>query len=172
MGDKEQKNTTGLKLNGFDLQMFAYNLPVNPDTAQGTVGSDYILYVNTGTVTTPIWTKVVGQRSSPLNQTADTIDVSHKGTGKYKATLAGLKAWNISLDALAMLNDVGSNVLEYAYKQSLQVNIKLERPDLYYVTGWASITEFSLETPYEGAATISSTLEGAGPLTDWTEPIE
>lgn len=143
-------------------------LPDNPDQSVATAGKDYKLYVNTGTVATPIWTLIGGQRNSPLNQTADTIDVSHKGSGGYKSTIAGLKGWTIELDGLALLDDEGIDAIEYAYDNSKQVNIKFERPDLKYKTGWASVTEFSLEPPHDGEATISGSLEGVGPLSEWT----
>jgi TP901-1 family phage major tail protein len=160
-----------MKINGINLQLFAVTLPDNPDVSKATVGKDYILYINIGTVETPDWAKVGGQRNSPLNQTADTIDVSHKGSGGYKSTLAGLKGWDISLDALAMLDDPGVDAIEHAYDNSKQVNIKLERPDLKYKTGWASVTEYSLEPPHDGEATISASLEGVGPISPWTAPV-
>ena len=159
------------KLNGFDLQMCAINLPENPETSKATVGKDYTLYINTGTLDIPIWTRVGGQRNSPFNQTGDTIDVSHKASGGYKAMLTGLKGWSISLDALAMLDDPGLEALEYAYDHSKQVNIKFERPDGKFRTGWASVTEFSIDPPHDGAAAISGNLEGVGKPSDWTEPV-
>lgn len=146
-------------------------LPSNPDASVATAGKDYTLYVNTGTVSVPVWTKVGGQRNSPLNQSADTIDVTHKGSGGYKSTIAGLKGWDISLDALAMLDDPGVDAIEYAYDNSKQVNIKFERPDLKYRTGWASVTEFSIDPPHDGEATISGSLQGVGPISAWIPSI-
>lgn len=157
-------------LNTLNLQTFSITLPENPDTSKATAGKDYFLYINTGTVETPVWQKIGGQRNSPLNQKADTIDVSHKMSGGYKSTIAGLRGWDISLDALAMLDDPGVDALEYAYDNSKQVNIKFERPDGKYKTGWAGVTEFSLEPPHDGEATIKGTLEGVGPISAWTTP--
>lgn len=159
-----------MKFDYFDLQLFAVTLPENPDVSVATAGKDYTLYINTGTVLVPVWIKVGGQRNSPLNQTADTIDVTHKGSGGYKSTIAGLKGWDISLDALAMLDDPGVDAIEYAYDNSKQVHIKFERPDLKYKTGWASVTEFSLDVAHDGEASISGSLEGVGPLSAWTTP--
>ncbi len=156
----------------YNQQLFAViDLPDNPDASnKATAGKDYKLSINTGTVQTPVWTKVGGQRNSPLNQTADTIDVTHKESGGYKSTIAGLKGWDISLDGLAMLDDPGVDAIEYAYDKSKQVNIKFERPDGKYKTGWASVTEFSLDVSHDGEATISGSLEGVGPLSGWTIP--
>jgi TP901-1 family phage major tail protein len=155
------------KLKVFDLQRFAITLPTNPDASVATAGKDYFLYINTGTVSVPAWTKIGGQRNSPLSQTADTIDVSHKDSGGYKSTIAGLKGWNIAPTGLYLLDNDGIEALEYAYDNSMQVNIKLERPDKKYKTGWASVTEFSLEPPHDGEATLSVSLEGVGPISEW-----
>jgi len=155
----------------FDLQLFAViALPDNPSAVVATAGKDYTLYLNTGTVILPEWVKIGGQRNSPLKQKADTIDVSNKSTGGYKATLAGVKSWDISLDGLALIDDPGCDALEYAYDNSKQVNIKLERPDKKYKTGWASVTEFSLDTDYSKEATISGSLQGIGAISVWTVP--
>ncbi|MDD3157669.1 phage tail protein [Anaeromusa sp.] len=154
--------------NDFGLQRFAVTLPDNPDASVATAGKDYTLFVNIGTVAVPTWTKVGGQRNSPLKQTADTIDVTHKGSGGYKATIAGLKGWSIDLDGLAMLDDDGVDAVEYAYDNSKQLNVKFTRPDGKYKTGWCSVTEFTLEPPHDGEATIKGSLEGVGPLSAWT----
>jgi len=152
----------------FDLQRFAIELPDNPDTSTATVGKDYKVYINTGTVAVPVWTLIGGQRNSPLNRTRDTIDTSHKTSGGAKSILAGLSGWSIDLDGLMMLNDPGVEALEYAFDNNKQVNIKYERPDGKYRTGWGVLTDFSIEPPHDGEATLSGTIEGNGPLSAWT----
>jgi len=143
-------------------------LPINPDTTnKATAGREYTLYVNTGTAILPTWVKVGGQRNSPLNQSADEIDVSSKSSGGYGATIPGIKKWDISLDALAISDDPGIVVVEQAYDESAQLNIKFERPDLKAKIGWCTVTEFSLDVGHDAEATISGTLNGVGPLTAW-----
>ena len=71
------------------------NLPSNPDLGAAEVGKDFLLFVNTGTVSTPEWQMIGGQRNSGLTRQAETIDVSHKTSGGWSATKAGLRSWSI-----------------------------------------------------------------------------
>ena len=141
-------------------------LPVNPSPAQATVGKNYLLYVNTGTPTIPVWTLIGGQRGSALNRKADSIDASNKTTGGWKANLPGLLSWSIALDGLVLLQDLGLQVLEQAFSASQQVELMLQYPDLTSRTGWASITELSIDNAYTAAATMKGTLDGVGPLSN------
>jgi TP901-1 family phage major tail protein len=142
----------------------AVTLPDNPSTSSATVGKDYLLYVNTGTVAAPVWTLIGGQRGSSLGRTADSIDTSHKTSGGWKSSKAGLRGWSIDLDGLVLLGDLGIEALETAFTEGKEVNIKFEYPDKKYRTGWASITDFSFETPHDGEASLSGSLEGNGEL--------
>ena len=147
-------------------------LPVNPDVSAAEVGKDFLLYINTGTVNVPEWIMVGGQRNSGLKRSAESINVAHKTTGGWTATKAGLRSWNIDLSGLVLLQDVGVRALSMAFEESRDVHIKFEYPDKSYRTGWASVTEFSLDVPHDGAATISGTLSGNGALSALVKPGE
>lgn len=147
----------------------AENLPKNPNTSTATVGKDYLLEVNKGTYASPTWTVVGGQRNSKLTEKADSIDVSDKSTGGWAAKLAGMKSWSIDLSGLVMLNNEGVEVLEVAFRAGMTVDIRLKYPDNTYQRGWAAITEFSKDVPHDGAATLSGTLEGNGPISEITK---
>ena len=125
--------------------------------------------VNKGTYAVPAWTVVGGQRNSKLTEKADSIDVSDKSTGGWSSKLAGLKSWSIDLSGLVMLNDEGVDVLEVAFRAGMTVDVKLQYPDKSYQRGWAAITEFSKDVPHDGAATLSGTLEGNGPISEVTK---
>lgn len=150
----------------FDLQRFGITLPDNNSVSSASVGKDFFLYVNTGTVAVPIWTLLGGQRGTTLSRSADEIDVSNKTTNGWKATKAGLRTWGIDLDGLVLLQDVGLQALEYAYMNGKEINIRLLYPDGSAQTGWGSLTDFSMETPHDGEATISGTISGNGALSD------
>lgn len=153
------------------LVLGSMTLPVNPSTSSGTVGKDYFLYVNSGTVSVPVWTLIGGQRGSSLSRSGDSIDLSHKTSGGWGAKKQGLKNWSVDLDALAMLQDAGVAILDYAFMNSEEVHIKLEYPDGTYQTGWGSVNDWSLETPHDGEASISGTIEGNGALSDRTPSV-
>jgi TP901-1 family phage major tail protein len=84
------------------------NLPINPSLSQATGGKDYLLYINTGTVSTSTWTLISGQKGSTLNRKADSIDASNKTTGGWERSLLGRLSWSIALDGLVfLLQDLG-----------------------------------------------------------------
>lgn len=139
---------------------------VPPQGVSALLGKNFFFYVNTGTddKAGAVWTLVGGQRGGDLTRKADTIDVSHKGSGGWKATEQGLKEWELGLDLIAQAGDDGIAVLEAAYLAGQLVHVKFEYPDKSYVTGVGSITELSLKASHTDAATYSGTLSGVGPL--------
>ncbi len=140
------------------------DLPVNPSTSDGEVGKDFILKVNTGTVEVPAWTTVGGQRGTSLKRTADEIDVSSKMSGGWKSAKAGLRSWSIDLDGLVVLDDTGLQAFEQAFMAGVEINIQIVYPDATVQTGWGSLTDFSMDTPHDGEATIKGTISGNGAL--------
>lgn len=144
--------------------MVCSNLPVNPNPSKAEVGKDFLLYINKGTVDTPVWILVGGQRSSDLSRSGDTIDTSYKGSGSWGGGMVGTLSWGLDTDALTVLNDEGANMMECAFKNRKQINTKLERPNGTYYTGWGSITDFSLSTPHTDVASISCSITGDGEL--------
>lgn len=146
------------------------NLPINPQNAPAQLGKDFLISVNTGTVEAPIWSVVGGQRSTALNRSADEIDASNKATSGWKTSKAGLRSWSMDAEAVAVLDNVGAEALEYAYINGLEINVQFKYPDGSYYSGWGSITDFSLETPHDDVATISATISGNGPLMYTSKP--
>ncbi|MDR3565582.1 MAG: phage tail tube protein [Negativicutes bacterium] len=145
-------------------------LPTNPSPAQATVGKDYLLYINTGTAATPVWTLIGGQRAGTLTRKGDTIDASDKTTGGWKASLVGLLSWAIALDGLVLLQDDGLTALETAFNGGKQVNIQFVYPNQAFRTGWGSVSELTIDNQYNQAATLKGTIDGVGPLSDLTTP--
>ena len=146
------------------------SLPKNPSSSEGTVGKDYLVSINKGTAAEPVWVLVGGQRNAALDMSADTVDTSHKTSGSWKSGSQGLKSWKIDFSGLSMLNDEGVSYVEACYRQGADANIKLEYPDGRYRTGWASVTSFSMDTPHDGVATLKSTFNGKGPISEMITP--
>ena len=101
-----------------------------------------------------------------MSRKADSIDTSNKTSGGWKSTLAGLREWSIDLESVVILNDAGALFLEDAFNDGQVVQVKFEYPDGQYRSGWAAITDLSLSTKYDDAATIKGTLSGNGPLSE------
>lgn len=57
------------------------SLPENPNVSVSTLGKDYLLSVNTGTVAVSKWVPVAGQRNTTMNRSAEEIDCSDKTSG-------------------------------------------------------------------------------------------
>lgn len=144
-----------------DLQ----NLPQNPDTAVAEAGKDTLLYILTALDgTTETWTLVGGQRNSPLSESANTIDASHKTSGGWSTSVPGLKSWSINYSGLMIMSDDGLKVLDYAFRNSEQIKVKIEYKDHSYQEGWCYVTAFNNDTAHDGVATISATLSGVGAI--------
>ena len=141
-------------------------LPDNPDKSVAVAGKDTLLYVNTGTESAPVWTIVGGQRNAPVKMTANSLDASHKTSGGWASNVPGLKSWSIDYSGLMLMGDDGLQVLEYAFRNDKQVNVKIEYPDKTYQTGWAYITEFDNDNAHDAIATISVTISGNGPISE------
>lgn len=141
-------------------------LPVNPDTQVATPGKATLLYVDIGTTGTESWKLVGGQRNSPLNETADSIDASHKASGGWKVTIAGLKGWTSEYDGLVILDDEGLQAIHYCFRESKQVHVKLAYEDCRYRTGWAFVTAYNEDNSHTGVQTLKVTLTGVGAISD------
>lgn len=150
--------------------MSEFTFPTKADSASiATAGKDYLIYLNTGaTEANPTWTLLGGQRSGDLSRSAEEIDASHKTSGGWKTSLPGLRSWSLDLESVYLAGDTGAKFLEAAFLAGKEVHVKFEYPDKSYVTGWGSITDCSLSVPHDDVATISGTINGAGPLSELT----
>lgn len=147
--------------------MSSYTFPEKSASTTATAGKDYLVYVATaGTESNYTWTLVGGQRSGSLSRSAEEIDASHKTSGGWSSTLAGLRSWSLDMEAVYLAGDDGAKFLEAAFLAGKAVHIKFEYPNKSYVTGWGSITDLSLDTSHDDVATISGTISGDGPLSE------
>ena len=154
-----------MSITATDLQ----NLPNNPDTAVAEAGKDTLLYILTAIENDEeTWTLVGGQRNSPLAETANTIDASHKTSGGWATSVPGLKSWSVNYSGLLIMSDDGLKVLDYAFRESHQIKVKIEYKDHSYQTGWCYVTAFNNDTAHDGVATISATLSGVGAISPIT----
>ena len=153
------------KLTAEELQ----NLPENPATDLAEAGKDVLLYIGkSGSGDEEVFALVGGQRNSTIEMTADSLDASHKGSGGWKQNKPGLSGWKSSFDGLQIMSDEGAQIMEYCFRMKKQIHAKFVYPDQSYQLGWAHVTEFTRDNPHDGIATIKSTLEGVGEISDIT----
>ncbi|WJE54847.1 phage major tail protein, TP901-1 family [Bacillus cereus] len=108
---------------------------------------------------------LAGQRNATLSRSAETVDATSKDTaGFWKESLAGFKEWSIDCDGAFVESDAAYGLLETAFLNSENVNVYIELPSGTKYKGNSTITDFSLEFPYDDLVTYSISLQGSGAL--------
>jgi TP901-1 family phage major tail protein len=109
---------------------------------------------------------LAGQRNATLSRSAETIDATSKDSaGDWKESVAGFKEFSIDCDGAFVTDDAAYGILETAFVNSENVNVYLELPSGTKYRGNCTITDFSLEFPYDDLTTYSISLQGSGALT-------
>lgn len=128
-------------------------------------GVNFLLYINTGTAQTPVYTKVAGQRGGTFNRSSDTLDLTSKDNAGWQDEDYGTASWSIEADGLLVESDAGYAALENAFDDKTYVLVRWETAAGNKYEGQAIITDFSTEAPYDDSATYSITLNGKGQYT-------
>ncbi|MBV7509626.1 phage major tail protein, TP901-1 family [Bacillus sp. sid0103] len=109
---------------------------------------------------------LAGQKNATLNRSAETIDATSKDTaGFWKESIQGFKEWSIDADGCFVESDVAYDYLETKFLNSENVDVELVFPSGKKYSGSVTITDFSLEFPYDDLVTYSVSLQGSGALT-------
>lgn len=109
---------------------------------------------------------LAGQRNATLNRSAESIDATSKDTeGFWKESIQGFKEFSIDADGAYVESDEAYKILEDAFLASENVDVYLEMPSGTKYEGNCTITDFSLEFPYDDLVTYSISLAGNGALT-------
>jgi TP901-1 family phage major tail protein len=127
-------------------------------------GADILVYVNTGTTGSPVWTVVGSQRGVTFEESNEEIDLSSKD-GRAARVDYGRYSASVSLEALYVPDDAAYVALKAAARNGDKVQIQREEEgsDLEYAL--AVITSISEEGPDQDASTVSVdfTIDG-----EWT----
>lgn len=127
-------------------------------------GIDFLLSVDTSATEVPSYTAVAGQRSATLNRSAETLDATSKDTDGWKESEVGFMEWSIEADGIFTTDQAGFTALEDAFMSREKVQVQLAMPSGAAYSGFAFITDFPIEAPYDDMATYSITLQGTGIL--------
>lgn len=139
------------------------NLPKNPNQQVANAGKDTILYIESNND----FVLVGGQRNSPLSLGSDNLDGFHKTSGSWGASIPGIKNWSINYEGLQILSDEGLQILEYAFRNDQEIHVKLVYKNKAYREGWAYVTSFEDNNAHTDIHTVSVTLTGIGPISDF-----
>jgi predicted secreted protein len=131
-------------------------------------GSDILLYVNTGTESTPAWTAVGGQSGIKITETNGTKErKGHKlsPNGDAKEYNYDQYEWKVSLDGAYVSGETGLEALRTALRTQALIKVRVKEGDTYVSEGDALITSMDLDGPYNDDATYAIELQGTGKLT-------
>lgn len=158
----------------FDLQLFAGHDGLSQTAVNAIAGKDIIIAVWDATGENLLAVK--GQQGLTINRSADSIEISSKDTeGGWKSKISGMKEWSIDTDGLYVTGDESHAILSKAFEDSNPVCVKVvnKKTKKGMFAGFACITDYPIEAPYDDAMTYSLTLEGQGKLVDLSaEPLE
>ena len=131
-------------------------------------GIDFLIYINTGTVDSPTWTKVAGQRGGTFNLSSDEIDLSSKDNYGFSDRDYGTQEWSIDGDGVFIEGDNSHDAILDAFLARQPLLVRWTFPSGKSYEGRAIITDFPIEAPYDDVATYSLTLMGKGPFREVT----
>lgn len=132
-------------------------------------GVDVLVYVNTGTEATPVWTAVAGQRNATLTLETEDLDITTKdSSGAMRERVPTFVSWSVSCDGLWVESDTGLQALRDAWRNRnlVQIRVKFAEDDIE--EGQAIVASIDLEAPYDDAATYAAEFSGASELTHLT----
>lgn len=127
-------------------------------------GLDIYLKVNTGTIGSPVWTKVGGQRDASFDRGMSTIDVTDKDSAGNEEHLTGISNWAVSFDAFLIEDNAGFLEIEQACDAREQRQFQVITPTYTYM-GLGSIESLSMSGPLSEAGVCSFSIKGTAGLT-------
>ncbi|TFV83160.1 phage tail tube protein [Blastococcus sp. CT_GayMR16] len=131
----------------------------------GMNGTDFLVKVNTGTPTVPVWTTVAAQRDASLSESSDTIDFSSKDGREWEGR-AGRYESEVSLDGLIpVAAEAGFDALKLANRNGTLVMLQTSRAGVAHEEATAIVTQMDQEYPDQGESTFSGTFKVTG---GWT----
>ncbi len=127
-------------------------------------GLNIYLKVNTGTVGSPTWTKVGGQKDATFDRGHATIDTTDKDSGGDEEHLASTRNWGFSFDAFLIEDDAGFLEVEAAFDAGTLKQFQFITPGFAYM-GLASVESLSIAAALGDAGVASFSLKGSAALT-------
>jgi TP901-1 family phage major tail protein len=128
-------------------------------------GKSLLIYVNTGTDATPVWTKVGAQRGFSLEETADNFETTSKDSGVNREYEYSYNSSTISLNGLYIPSDEGLQALKNAQRNQEKIKAQTWENGAAVEQADALVTTRTIEGPHDNSATYSTELQITG---GWT----
>jgi predicted secreted protein len=127
-------------------------------------GVDILLFVNTGTILSPVWEAATGQRGATFDETTDEIDASSKDS-RAKRVLPGRYGSTISMDGLYMPSEATYQAVQAAMRNGTMILVRVQEEGVDVDEALALVTSLSKGAPDNDVATcdLSLTIDG-----EWT----
>ena len=128
------------------------------------LGLDARLYRNTGTFPAPVWNHVQNVKDVTLNLEAGEADVSTRGTGGWRATVATLKDASVEFEMVWDTADDDFGTIRDAFLNRGAVEFAVMDGDIAAagsqgLRATCMVTTFSRNEPLEEAVTVSVTIK-------------
>ena len=130
------------------------------------LGMNAKMYRNTGDYDTPVWAEMPNVKDVTLNLETGSADVTTRGNGGWRATLATLREGSVEFDAIWDSDDEGFAAMQQAYFANDTIEVAVMDGDITAdgtegLRATMSVTNFSRNEPLEEAITASITLKPA-----------
>lgn len=127
-------------------------------------GQLILVYANTGSISSPVYTAVGSQRGLQIGKTADVLDASHKGNSNQEVE-QGRKSSTLTLDALYVAGDTAFAAIKAAYENATQVLVRKYEQGSAVEQASCIVNDISEDAPDNEIATRSIGLTVSG---GWT----
>lgn len=154
-----------------ELKPFEDNLycPIDSESLDVMAGKDLLLAIFDSTGVELL--AIAGQQSYKLNREADTTDVNTKTNGGWGQSVVGIKTWGVECGGAMVANDKSHKILSDAFNEGKPLCLKtidIKRMKSMY-GGWAHITSYPIDAPYDDMVSYETSFKGNGPLYDLSE---
>jgi TP901-1 family phage major tail protein len=126
-------------------------------------GSAFLLKISDG-ATTPVFTTLAGLRTTGLTLNAESVNITHKGSGGWRELLGGAGIRSISLSG----SGVFTNSTAETRLRTLALGAAVDEYEVVFETsdrlkGKFQVTRLDYAGDYNGERTYAVTLESSGP---------
>lgn len=126
------------------------------------LGMEAKLYRNTGDYATPNWVEMLNVKDLTLNLEASEADVTTRGNGGWRATIAALKDGSIEFEMVWDTADADFTAIQQAFFNNTEIEFTVLDGDVgttgsQGLRATMSITNFSRSEALEEAITVSVT---------------
>lgn len=120
-------------------------------------GTQFLVYVNTGTTMSPVWTLAASQRDLKFNESVAKIDVSSKDSPN-ELVLGGRYSSQIDVDMLYVPTDAGYQALETSFRNRALVLVQVWNNGTAEQQANCLITKLDRNFPDQKESTVAISL--------------